>query len=96
MRKLLITIFFFYCSLSIAGDMEIFKLNKPMQCSKRELLMDYIINDYKEKPVLILQEASTYTHIALYRNDDTGTWSLIQYDDVTGCFLGFGTVEKTI
>lgn len=96
MRKLLITIFFFFSSLSIAGDMEIFKLNKPMQCSKRELLIDYITNEYNEKLVLLLQEASTYTHIALYRNDETGTWSLIQYDGVTGCFLGFGTVEKTI
>ena len=64
--------------------------------SKRELLIDYITNEYNEKLVLLLQETSTYTHIALYRNDETGTWSLIQYDGVTGCFLGFGTVEKTI
>lgn len=89
MRK--IAVAFLFCLVSsIANAQEVFQLNKPMTCSKVQNLINYVTVDYGEKLTWIGIEDSTGTYIALYKNSETGTWSMIQYDSVTGCFLGHG------
>jgi hypothetical protein len=96
MRKLLLVVLTCLSGTLYADNTEIFQLNKPMMCSKVQRLIEYITTDYQEKLLWVGQEESTYTYIALYKNPDTGSWSLIQYDSSTGCFLGHGTSASAI
>ena len=37
------------------------------------------------------KDENNSSFLSIYKNKDTGTWSLIQYDSKVGCFLGSGS-----
>lgn len=90
----LIMAFLFCLASSIANAQiegkEVFQLKKPMTCLNVQSLMDYLVKEYNEKMMWIGQEDSTGTYISLYKNTQTGSWTMIQFDSSIGCFLGHG------
>ena len=42
------------------------------------------------------KEANTGTYISLFKNEFTGSWTMIQYDTRTGCVLGAGELGTPI
>lgn len=90
MKKILATLLLCVAVSSYSQPSEIFELQKPIRCSAVEVLMNYLAQNYGERMVWIGKETNSGTYIALYKNETTGTWTMIQYDIKTGCVLGAG------
>ena len=90
MKKIIIALFMCMTATSYSQTIELFELTRSMRCSEVQKLIDHLAEAYGEKVTWVGKEANTGTHIALYRNEKTGSWTMIQYDGRTGCILGAG------
>ena len=92
MRK--IAMAFLFCLIGpIANAQEIIDLTKQMKCSDAQTVMNYFTNVFKETPVWVGKTVHN-THIALLANQETRSWTMIEYDTSLACVLGAGE-EKT-
>jgi hypothetical protein len=89
MRKLIILLALLYSNTIFAQE-KIFQLNKPMNCSSAQALMEYLFKEHGEVPVWVGKESTTGSYISIVMNKEKGTWTVIQYDVATGCVLGSG------
>jgi len=67
-------------------------LQKTIGCLSTEvLLLGLSGSDYKEKPIWIgIESDVAMSKYSLFVNDDTKTWTLIQFDNTIACVLGTG------
>ena len=67
-------------------------LQKNIGCLGTEVLLQALSgSDYKEKPIWIgIESDAPMSKYSLFVNDDTKTWTLIQFDDTIACVLGIG------
>jgi len=68
----------------------LFDLNKPMKCLPVNNMFFVLQNEFEEKLSWIGKVDNTSSYIAMYKNTQTGNWTLIQHDSAVGCFLGSG------
>ena len=80
----------------LAQPNRLFELTRTMRCADVQELVADITDSYGEKLVWVGKDTSTATHIAIYKNDKTGSWTLIQYDSKVGCVLGAGELGTPI
>ena len=92
MRKIAMA-FLFCLTSSIANAQEIIDLTKQMKCSDAQTVMNYFTNVFKETPVWVGKTVHN-THIALLANQETRSWTMIEYDTRIACVLGAGE-DKT-
>ena len=90
MKKLLLLLMF-TTPVFAQQEIEVFELNRPMKCAKVEEIMFFINENFGETMSWVGKDENNSSFLSIYRNKDTGTWSLIQYDSKVGCFLGSGT-----
>ena len=89
MKYLLIALLAF----PLLAQAEITTLEKPVVCaSTSELLTAFKQSDFKEIPVWIGQQDSTYH--SLFVNEKTKTWTFIQFNEELACVLGSGSNSK--
>jgi len=74
----------------------IFDLNKPMKCMPINSMFNVIQNMFEEKLLWIGKVDNTSSYIAMYKNAQTGNWTLIQHDSAIGCFLGSGRESSAL
>ena len=74
----------------------VFNLTKPMICTTTAALFWTLDQEYQEHQLWIGKDAKTESYISLWINNIVGSWTLIQYDGVTGCVLGAGTQASAI
>ena len=85
---------FLFCLLSpIANAQEIIDLQKPLKCSKPEVVMNYFKDNYNEMPLWV-GKTNTGTHVTLLVNKETRTWTLIEYEANIACILGAGETSS--
>ena len=96
MKKIIIALFMCMAIPLYSQTIELFELSRAMRCAEVQKLINHLADAYGEKVVWVGKERNTGTHIALYRNDSTGTWTMIQYDTRTGCVLGAGELGTPI
>lgn len=69
-------------------------LQKTVECISTEVMLRGLSgSNYKEKPIWTGTESDTpvaMSKYGLFVNDDTKTWTLIQFDDTIACVLGSG------
>ena len=67
-------------------------LQKTVGCISTEIMLKGLSgSDYKEKPIWIgIESDAPMSKYSLFVNDDTKTWTLIQFDDTIACVLGTG------
>ena len=67
-------------------------VQKPIECVDTALLLRGLSSsDYKEKPIWVgVDPDSTVSKYSLFVNDETKTWTLIQFDEKIACVLGTG------
>jgi hypothetical protein len=88
MHKL--TMAFLFCLAgSIAHAQEVIDLNKPLKCSDAQTVIKYFVDTHKETPVWVGKSVHN-TRITLLVNKQTGSWTMIEYDDKLACVLGAG------
>lgn len=71
-------------------------VNKPVYCFPKIAVLTNITEKHKEKLVFVSMNNLNLssTKIALFSNDETGTWTLIEFGTDFACILGAGKVDK--
>jgi hypothetical protein len=67
-------------------------LQKTIGCISTEIMLKGLSgSDYKEKPIWMgIESDAPMSKYSLFVNDDTKTWTLIQFDEKIACVLGTG------
>jgi len=65
-------------------------LDKPTVCDKPEKVFDSLGNKHKEKPVWTGKDAQNDSGYALFLNEKTGLWTIVQFNKSMACVLGIG------
>ena len=73
-------------------------VQKPVDCVNTETLFRGLIgSDYKEKPIWLgIQSDAPLPKYSLFVNEQTKTWTLIQFDAKMACVLGTGEASTQI
>ena len=73
-------------------------VQKPVECVNTETLFQGLIgSDYKEKPSWLgIEPGATLSKYSLFVNEQTKTWTLIQFDAKMACVLGTGEASTQI
>jgi hypothetical protein len=71
--------------------------NKPVLCADRDSIIRELSGArYKEMPIWLGLEKSTGDRYSLFVNGDTGSWTLIQFDEKIACVIGAGERSQNI
>ena len=69
------------------------KVDKEIICDETKVIISTLMK-YKESPVWIgKDDISKY---ALLANEQTGSWTLVQFNDTIACIIGVGEGHKLI
>jgi hypothetical protein len=71
-------------------DIEIIELTRPMQCAKVDDIIFLLNNKYNEIMVWVGKDQNNSSYVSIYKNKDTGSWTLIQFDSNIACILSSG------
>lgn len=93
--KTLIFTFVLYFLISLASAQEIVELSKKVKCSELVNVLDYFATTFKENPIWVAK-TSNNTYVTLLANNDTKSWTLIEYSQVVACVLAVGQGKNSI
>jgi len=96
MKKTIIALFLCISTTVSAQTLQLFELTRQMRCAPVEALIAHLMEAYGEKVVWVGKDRNNGTYVSLYKNEATGTWTMIQYDNRTGCVLGAGELGTPI
>lgn len=72
-------------------------IDKPVVCADRDRIVRELVGPkYQENPVWVGSQNSTGDRYSLFVNGQTGTWTLIQFDDRLACIIGDGEQSRNI
>ena len=73
-------------------------MQKTVECTDTETLFRGLTNsDYKEKPIWVGTESGvTLPKYSLFVNEETKSWTLIQFDEKIACVLGTGEASTQL
>jgi len=73
-------------------------VQKSLTCAgTAEVVSALIGSDYREKPIWLGVETNTPpSRYSLFVNEQTKTWTLIQFDDTVACVLGTGEASTDL
>ena len=74
------------------ADLDARYVQKPVECADTATLLQGLrSSDYKEKPIWLGTEPGvTLSRYSLFVNEQTKSWTLIQFDEKIACVLGAG------
>ncbi len=73
-----------------AGEM----VNKPVFCSSLKIVIEAVSGEFGETPAW--RGNDDRSKYVMTVNQQTGTWTMIQYNDQVACVVGVGRNSKTI
>ena len=91
MKKLLLLLMFATSVFAQPKEIEVMNLTREMKCAKTEDLMRFLNEEFGETMSWVGKDENNASYVALYKNTETGTWSLIQYGAAIGCFISSGS-----
>ena len=67
-------------------------VQKPIECAETATLLRGLSgSDYKEQPIWWgIEPGATVSRYSLFVNEQTKSWTLIQFDEKIACVLGTG------
>ena len=96
MKKTIIALFLCISTTVSAQTLQLFELTRQMRCAAVDTLIAHLMEAYGEKVVWVGKDRNNGTYVSLYKNEATGTWTMIQYDTRTGCVLSAGELGTPI
>ena len=96
MKKTIIALFLCISTTVSAQTLQLFELTRQMRCAAVDTLIAHLMEAYGEKVVWVGKDRNNGTYVSLYKNEATGTWTMIQYDSRTGCVLSAGELGTPI
>jgi hypothetical protein len=91
MKKLLLLLMFSMPVFAQQKQIELYNLSRDMKCAKVEDLIGHLVETYDEKMMWVGKDENNSSYVSIYKNKETGTWTLIQYGSSIGCVLSSGT-----
>jgi len=91
MKKLLLLLMFATSAFAQQKEIEVMNLTREMKCAKTEDLMQFLNEEFGETMSWVGKDENNASYVALYKNKDTGTWTLIQYGAAIACFISSGS-----
>ena len=74
---------------------EAIETTKDVLCDDKKELFAWIqTNEYQEKPTWVGDSPSSKTKLAVLTNNETGTWTIIEFDDKYACVVSVGVKSK--
>lgn len=70
---------------------EYIRMEKPMLCSDTRTVISELVDNFGETPSWIGQAEDSY--MVIFKNKDTGSWSVVQMNDSFACVLEVGKGE---
>lgn len=92
MKNLLVA--FIFCLYSTISNAEAVLTTKPVICDKTTTVFKTLKDDHKELPVLLAKDSSDDSRYSLFVNNNTGTWTFVQFTTEYACLIGFGNEIK--
>ena len=92
MRTMLVVAFLLGLALPIANAQT--QSQKPVLCYKIDNLLENLQKDYKEQPVWSGKSDTGNSVYMLFENPETKLWTVIQFNEKTGCVLGYGDISN--
>jgi hypothetical protein len=73
-------------------------VQKPIECADTATLLRGLSgSDYKEKPIWFgIEPGATVSRYSLFVNEQTKSWTLIQFNETIACVLGTGDASTQI
>jgi len=73
-------------------------VQKPVECVNTETLFQGLISsNYKEKPIWLgIQSDAPLPKYSLFVNEQSKSWTLVQFDEKIACVLGTGEASTQI
>ena len=96
MKKTIIALLLCISTTVSAQTIQLFELTRQMKCAAVDTLIAHLMEAYGEKVVWVGKDRNNGTYVSLYKNESTGTWTMIQYDSRTGCVLSAGELGTPI
>lgn len=94
MKNFMVLMLFTMSTTTWAASEDWFDSNKPVKCGPfRDIIKLITDPDFNEQPLWIGKSGTDSTQYVLFRNPNTGTWTLVQQGREIGCVLGMGKTE---
>ncbi len=73
-------------------------VQKPVTCVESKMLLQGLAgNDYKETPMWLgIEPGAEVPKYSVFVNQQTRTWTIVQFNDKLACVLGTGTESTQI
>jgi hypothetical protein len=93
--KYLLGLILFISSVVVAQPIVI---QKPVTCTETKMLLQGLTSsDYKETPLWLgIEPGAEVSKYSVFVNQQTKTWTIIQFNDKIACVLGTGTESTQI
>lgn len=69
-------------------------VEKPVFCSTLKIIVEAVSGEFGETPTW--RGNDDKSKYVMTVNQQTGTWTMIQYNDQVACVVGFGRNSKTV
>jgi hypothetical protein len=90
------TVILFLSCLPMLANAEVFQLKKVMICDKSEIIFEKLASEFEEIPIWGGKDVQDSSSYVVTVNQETGAWTLVQYDKDIACVLGVGTNGQTL
>ena len=91
----IICVFVFCISASLASAQDIIEIPKKIKCSELVTVINYFTITFKETPIWVAKTTNN-TYVTLLANNDTKSWTLIEYSPVVACVLAVGLGKDSV
>lgn len=89
-----VAVAFLFCLTSSIANAQSFQSNKPVICDNVQKIIQALGDNYEEKP--IWAGTGEGTRFSLFINQNTGSWTIIQFTTEFACILGVGNDSKIL
>lgn len=87
---------FLFCLASSIANADTFQMRKVMICDKSETIFEKLANDFQEYPVWRGKDVQDGSHYVITVNQESGSWTMVQFMKDIACVLGVGTDSKLV
>ena len=89
MQVLMVTLFVMSVfTMSMAYSQQI--MQKTVSCTSREKAVSYLKEEHNESVIMSAVNINNGAFIEWFQNDTTGSWTLIEHNNITACILASG------
>ena len=75
---------------TLLAHAESIAIDKPVICMPVKILLSNLKDKFGEEPMVVGHQENTDITMAVYVNQQKGTFTLIEFDDQIGCVLSAG------